>query len=81
MVTIKDLTFSYGEVKTLRGVNMEFQTGKVTCIMGRNGVGKTTLFNNVMGLLKPSGGSITMDVRYLPSISNALVPGSIQKVL
>ncbi|MCH2582443.1 MAG: ATP-binding cassette domain-containing protein, partial [Planctomycetes bacterium] len=39
-------------------VDMEMETGKVTCILGRNGVGKTTLLKNIMGILKPSSESV-----------------------
>ena len=42
MLKIKDLSYSYGSIQTLNSVDMEMETGKVTCILGRNGVGKTT---------------------------------------
>ncbi|MBI1368613.1 MAG: urea ABC transporter ATP-binding subunit UrtE [Planctomycetes bacterium] len=61
MVRITDLNFAYGGVQALRDVNMVIPTGKVTCVMGRNGVGKTTLMRNIMGLLKPASGSIIVD--------------------
>ncbi len=61
MLTVKDLSFSYGAVQALRNVNMTMQTGKVTCVMGRNGVGKTTLMKNIMGILKPNAGSVDCD--------------------
>ncbi len=55
------LDFSYGGVKALRAVTMKMEPGKVTCVIGRNGVGKTTLLRNIMGLLKATDGSITLD--------------------
>ena len=61
MLTIKNLSFSYGSVRALREVNMTMQTGKVTCVMGRNGVGKTTLMKNIMGVLQSSSGAILCD--------------------
>jgi urea transport system ATP-binding protein len=48
---------------------MEIATGKVTCVMGRNGVGKTTLLKNIIGLQKPSGGKITFDGTDITKIS------------
>ena len=57
MLTIKNLSFSYGSIQALNSVDMEMETGQVTCILGRNGVGKTTLLKNIMGLLKPSSES------------------------
>ena len=43
MLAINDLNFSYGMVQALTDVSMTMPQGKVTCVMGRNGVGKTTL--------------------------------------
>ena len=55
---IRGLEFSYGEVKVLHGLNIEIQERSITCVMGRNGVGKTTLMRNLVGLEKPSAGTI-----------------------
>ncbi len=70
MLTINNLSFSYGSIQTLNSVNMEMETGKVTCILGRNGVGKTTLLKNIMGILNPlPGSSIQMDEIQLTSMA------------
>ncbi len=61
MLSVRNLSFSYGSILTLRGINMEMARGRVTCVMGRNGVGKTTLLANIMGLLRPSAGSIFLE--------------------
>ena len=61
MLEIRNLSFSYGSIQTLRGVNMTMTKGRMTCVMGRNGVGKTTLMKNIMGILRPSSGSVVMD--------------------
>jgi urea transport system ATP-binding protein len=58
MLNISDLIFSYGTIRTLRGISMEMNKGQITCIMGRNGVGKTTLIRNIMGILQPDSGHI-----------------------
>ncbi|MGN6505961.1 MAG: urea ABC transporter ATP-binding subunit UrtE [Tepidisphaeraceae bacterium] len=60
MLTIENINFSYGNVQSLRGVSMKMPPGEVTAIMGRNGVGKTTLIKNIMGILSPSGGEIRL---------------------
>ena len=65
MLTIKDLSFSYGSVRALNGVSMDFPAGQITCIMGRNGVGKTTLMRTLMGQMKASSGSIRLGEREL----------------
>lgn len=69
MLRIEQLSFSYGAIRTLREVDMVMQPGEVTCVVGRNGVGKTTLLKNIMGLLKPNGGSITVDDRVVTSMT------------
>ena len=58
ILRVDDLSFSYGRVPVLRGINLEMLKGGVTCLMGRNGVGKTTLIKNIMGLLAPKRGEI-----------------------
>ena len=60
MLTIKNLEVSIGGSRILRGVNLEVPNGGVTCLMGRNGVGKTTTLKSIVGLLKPGAGSITL---------------------
>lgn len=60
LLTISDLNFSYGEVPALRNVNLEVPRGCITCLMGRNGVGKTTLVRTVTGHLAPRSGSIRL---------------------
>ena len=74
MLVARNLYFSYGMVQALSDVSMTMQPGRVTCVMGRNGVGKTTLMKNLMGLLSPSSGSILLgerDVTRLPANQRA----------
>lgn len=52
MLKLERISFSYGEVKTLNEVSMIAEPKRVTCVMGRNGVGKTTLMKNIMGILR-----------------------------
>jgi urea transport system ATP-binding protein len=59
MLKINDLQSGYGGGPVLRGVSLEVAPGEVLCLMGRNGVGKSTLLKSLMGILRPSGGSIT----------------------
>jgi urea transport system ATP-binding protein len=69
MLSIHDLSFSYGAIPTLRGINMEMTKGCVTCVMGRNGVGKTTLMRNIMGVLRSSGGTVMLGEKNLSSLA------------
>ena len=61
MLTIKDLEVSISGSRILRGVNLEVHNAAVTCLMGRNGVGKTTTRKSRVGLLKPGAGTIQLN--------------------
>ena len=69
MLKIDKLHQSYGGSHILRGLSFEVKTGEVTTLLGRNGVGKTTLLKSLMGLVKTQSGSITFDgkdITHLP---------------
>lgn len=59
MLILNAVEAAYGESMILRGVSMKVEPGQVVCLMGRNGVGKTTLMKTVMGLIKAKGGSLS----------------------
>lgn len=61
MLTIQQLSASYGDSQILWDVHLQVPAGQVVCLMGRNGVGKTTLLKSIMGLLPPHAGSIRFD--------------------
>jgi urea transport system ATP-binding protein len=58
MLNIKALNQFYGGSHTLWDVDMTVPTGSITCLMGRNGMGKTTLLRSIMGLVKTQSGAI-----------------------
>jgi urea transport system ATP-binding protein len=60
-LSVGQLCVSYGSIQTLRDINMTFAKERVTCVMGRNGVGKTTLMKTIMGLMRPTSGSVLLD--------------------
>ncbi len=63
MLSLSHISFSYGLVQILDDVSIEVPKAKVVCVMGRNGVGKTTLMRNIVGLEKASKGRVTLDGR------------------
>ena len=69
MLNVQNLSFSYGEVQVLRGIDLNVPAETIVSVMGRNGVGKTTLMNNIVGLLKPTNGSIQIGDRELVGVS------------
>ncbi len=60
MLSVDNLHQYYGGSHILRGVGFEARAGEVTVVLGRNGVGKTTLLRTLMGLVKPRSGSIAL---------------------
>jgi urea transport system ATP-binding protein len=76
MLAITDLNQSYGGSHTLWDVTFTVPPGSRTCLMGRNGMGKSTLLKCVMGLLPATSGSIAFggqDLRAMPAESRARV--------
>ena len=74
LLEINNIVSGYGEVQILWGVNLTLEQGKLTSLVGSNGVGKTTLLSTVMGLLRPWQGSVTFagqDVTNLPAHARA----------
>ena len=74
MLELKNVTAHYGPSQALFGVNLALEAGQVATILGRNGMGKTTTINTIMGIVKASGGSIRFEGRELvglPSFKSA----------
>lgn len=74
ILEIQEVHSSYGEVQILWGASMSLDEGKLTALVGGNGVGKTTLLRTVMGTVKPSKGTIRFmgkDVSRLPPYTKA----------
>ncbi len=61
MLTVTNINQHYGGSHTLRGVSIAAEKGRVTALLGRNGVGKTTLLKCMMGVLPVTSGSIVFD--------------------
>ncbi|TLM67718.1 MAG: ATP-binding cassette domain-containing protein [Deltaproteobacteria bacterium] len=61
MLTIEGLTAHYGAAQALFGIDLTVPAGQTVALVGANGAGKTTLLRCVMGLLRPSGGTVRLD--------------------
>ena len=66
MLTVSGLNQYYGGSHILRNLSFEVPAGKVTTLLGRNGVGKTTLLRTLMGLVSPREGSVTFNGQDIP---------------
>ena len=67
MLTVKGLNQYYGGSHILRDLSFEVPAGKVTVLLGRNGVGKTTLLKSLMGLVPAKSGTMTFNERDITS--------------
>jgi urea transport system ATP-binding protein len=74
MLEVKSIDLHYGAAQALRGISLAAEPGKVTCVLGRNGVGKTSLLRAIVGQRAVSAGSITFegkDITKLPTVERA----------
>ncbi|MCE2563142.1 urea ABC transporter ATP-binding subunit UrtE [Komagataeibacter sp. FNDCF1] len=74
MLDVKDVHLHYGAAIALRGVSMQARAGQVTCVLGRNGVGKTSLIRAITGMHATSSGRIGWegeDITGLPAYDRA----------
>jgi urea transport system ATP-binding protein len=74
MLAVQNVNLFYGAAQALRGVSLSAQIGRVFCLLGRNGVGKTSLLRAISGLQPISSGSIQLDgqeVSKLPAYDRA----------
>src|SRR5882757_6201439 len=65
LLAMDRVTSYYGKTPILKDFNLELQQGKCLCVLGRNGVGKTTLMRTIMGLTDRSSGNIEIDGRQI----------------
>ena len=69
MIVVEDVSKHFGGFRAVDGATMQIAEGSITGLIGPNGAGKTTLFNVIAGVLKPTGGRVTMqgeDITGLP---------------
>ncbi|MBK1700094.1 ABC transporter ATP-binding protein [Thiococcus pfennigii] len=66
MIRIRNLTMDYGRGAVLAGLDLDLAPGPMVGLIGPNGAGKSTLLKLLMGLMRPSGGTIALDGRPLP---------------
>src|SRR6185295_2397662 len=71
---ITDLHAGYGATPILFGVSLEVQAGEAVALLGKNGMGKTTLMKTAMGFLKPTRGAIDFEGHDIARLGIGFVP-------
>ena len=61
MLKVSDLHVAYGQSEALHGVNLNVGAAEIVAILGRNGMGKTTLMKSLMGMIPTRSGAVTVD--------------------
>lgn len=96
MIELRNIDCGYGKKRVLQDVSLTIQAGKLTCLLGENGVGKTTLFKTILGLLPVLKGKITFNgichskiterdaarvISYVPQAHNTPFPYTVMEVV
>jgi iron complex transport system ATP-binding protein len=71
MLEIRNLSCGYGGRTVVENFSFSIGPGEVFCLLGPNGIGKTTLFKTILGFLPPKGGSLSLDGKDLNSLTRA----------
>lgn len=70
MLSVRDLRVSYGMSEVIHGIDLDVGENETVAIMGRNGMGKTTLFKSLIGMIPSSGGEINFNSKELSKLQS-----------
>src|SRR5689334_3315629 len=70
MLAVSNYRVSYGQSEVLHGLNFEIKPREIVAVMGRNGMGKTTLMKSLMGVMPSSGGSVTLEGKEMSQLKS-----------
>ena len=79
-IKLENVTCGYENIDVLSNINLLFKTGEFWCILGSNGIGKTTLFKTLLGFIPLKGGEIFIDGLNMKSINNKEIASYISYV-
>lgn len=68
MLRVENLAASYNGIKALRGISIEVGAGEMVAVIGANGAGKSTLLNCISGIVRPIGGTVTLEGRVMSDL-------------
>ena len=69
MLKVSSLHVHYGSAHVLHGVDLEMEAGKIVCLIGRNGAGKSTTLKSIMGLVPPTSGEILFEEQRIDALA------------
>jgi branched-chain amino acid transport system ATP-binding protein len=69
MLRLADLVTHYGPMLALKGISLEVRQGEIVCLLGGNASGKTTTMKTIIGLVRPTGGTVELEGRRIDRIS------------
>jgi branched-chain amino acid transport system ATP-binding protein len=69
LLEVKDLNTHYGPSHVLQGINLEIAQGELVALLGRNGMGKSTTLKSIMGLVKPTSGSVKFEGKEIAGLA------------
>ncbi len=75
MLEVRDIDVFYGKAQALYGLSLSVQAGEILCLLGRNGAGKSTIMQAIMGLLPLRSGAVLLDGEDLSNLPAHRVPG------
>ena len=61
LLEVRGITVNYGPIQAVRGIDLDVEEGQIVALLGANGAGKTTTLRAISGVLRPSGGTITLN--------------------
>jgi len=73
LLSVSNLEVFYGNIRALRGIDLEVRKGEIVTLIGANGAGKTTTLRTISGLLKPKTGDVTYDGRTITGIKPHII--------
>ena len=81
LLKLEKISLYFGKRKILEDLNLNLNHGEILGLLGPNGVGKSTIFNIIIGLLKPDYGSVLIEKKMLRMNQNFIEPKNIKLVM